>query len=494
MRRLCHVGVTLSFFAAACGLPAADLSSQELRQASWPQHQFDHRRSGYTPSGPKPPFKMLWRLGFGERISYATQPIVAGGTVYVGTKSGSLWAVDGETGEHRRLIGNAGPILHSAAFFKGRIFCCSLDGFVYALDAATGVLAWKFDSGFGISTAPLVMDNMIFAVNREGTMFALEPATGRQLWRNDLGAPCLCAPSGDKGRVFVGTEDMFVHALSAKDGAALWKSDKLYGTSFLDGHPVVHKDRVIVHTLFREGPSHASQQPWDTLFGPWWPSGREKPEVKELLDEIESAGKFPDFLVEEQDKIIAFYRENPEYMNVFVLDAATGEQPYIVPHFRDGGNGLNPLPVEGPDGRLITQFHLHGTGPAFFDVETGRILDMFSAGHLGSNDEPHGFSCSGDILFAFHKEITYQQQSCYFILSERKQVLEPWCVDNLLQAQRAHQKDDPIRVIGWSPYRLKFRDYMSLGCLLKHGCGVAIAGERFYFIREHWLDAFKGVE
>ena len=275
----------------------------------WPQLGRTPQHTSYIAEGPKMPFKMMWRRGFGERMAYAVQPVVGGGKVYVGTKSGSLFEVDGTSGESKRILKAGGSILATAAYHNGQVYCTSLDGFVYAVRAGEGAIAWKRDTGFGISTAPLVAEDKVFAVNREGKAAAFDAESGKLLWETELGAPCLGSPAYDKGRVFVGTEDMFFHALGAKDGGKAWRSEKLYGTSFLDGHPVVHRGRIVVNTLFREvcGSAHDCQ-PYKTAFGPWWWSDKDA-KATALIEQIEERKGFPESLIVEQDKISGFFSD-----------------------------------------------------------------------------------------------------------------------------------------------------------------------------------------
>jgi len=450
---------------------------------NWPQLGRTPEHISYVAEGPKMPFTMLWRRGFGERIAYAVQPIVAEGKVYVGTKSGSIFKVDAVSGDSKRLFKAGGAILATLAYADGLVYCASLDGLVYAVDADSGRVRWKYDTGFGISAAPLIAESKIFIVNRQGRAFSFNANSGEMVWQTDLGSPCLASSAYGNGKIFVGTEDMYFHALWAGDGSEVWKSEKVYGTSFLDGHPVVHKGRVVVHTLFREACRYADRvQPYDTMFGPWWWSAKDK-EGEQRIDRIYERGGFGQELIAEQDKIIEFYRQNPEYKSTFVFDCDTGEQPYIVPNFRDGGNGLNPMPALASDGNLIMQFHLHGTGIGKFDIERGRFVDVLSRDYFGNNDEPHAFAVAGDILFAVHQEISHQQGSSFWNLAERKKYDDTW-------ASRLGGAD----VYGWSPYQLRYRGYTSTGCLLKHGTSVSIAGNRFYCIRENWLDAFEGAK
>ncbi len=96
-------------------------------------------------------------------------------------------------------------------------------------------LAWyvDFDIGRGQETTPLVVDGVIYATSSWSKVYALDAASGRMLWKFDPEVPgetaikacCDVVNRGVafwNGRVFVGTLDGRLIALDAKTGQEVW--------------------------------------------------------------------------------------------------------------------------------------------------------------------------------------------------------------------------------------------------------------------------------
>jgi outer membrane protein assembly factor BamB len=111
----------------------------------------------------------------------------------------------------------------------GRAFVGSRDAFVYAVDVATGTLAWKSRTTGGVNAAPAVADGRVFVVSETETtgevrLAALDVSTGRSRWSYQQPRVAL-APSAAtvaNGIVAVGFGDLAVRAFDASSGRPLW--------------------------------------------------------------------------------------------------------------------------------------------------------------------------------------------------------------------------------------------------------------------------------
>ncbi len=240
---------------------------RNLSDKQWPQLANTPQRTNYTPMKFAPPQgKRKWSvcladINIDDRINPTVQPIIAEGRVYVGCKSGKLYALDAKTGEVQWTFRAGGPIMHTAGYAQGRVMVAAMDGGVYAVHAATGKQEWVFSNRcprapcthgrrrHGFSTAVLLAEDKVFAVDRGGRLFALNLADGKELWHYDAAAPADQSPAYDAGKVFFASEDMRVHTVKAADGAGLWRSAQLAGVSFRWFHPVVTGGKVIVRSL-----------------------------------------------------------------------------------------------------------------------------------------------------------------------------------------------------------------------------------------------------
>jgi eukaryotic-like serine/threonine-protein kinase len=52
--------------------------------------------------------------------------------------------------------------LTSPAIWSGAVYFGSGDGNIYALDAATGALKWKFQTGNVVHTSPAIVDGKLY--------------------------------------------------------------------------------------------------------------------------------------------------------------------------------------------------------------------------------------------------------------------------------------------------------------------------------------------
>jgi len=232
-------------------------------------------------------------LGVHPHRMSASSPLVVGGIVYTLTSNGvdekgkvpapaapSFLAVDRKSGEviwqsalpaDRILDGQWSNASHGVLAGRPLVLFPGGDGWLYALDPATGALRWKFDAGaiaegqpagapekgreslvaqavvvddrvfigvgqdpekgpgkgrlwaLGPTGTPLwslggdafsrtlskvaVADGLVYAADLRGFVYCLEAATGKLLWSHDLFAQVWGAPLVADGRVYIGDED-----------------------------------------------------------------------------------------------------------------------------------------------------------------------------------------------------------------------------------------------------------------------------------------------
>ena len=124
--------------------------------------------------------------------------------------------------------------------------------------------AWIFQTGDyaeNLQSTPLVIDGVMYLITPRARVFALDAATGRLIWRYMYGPPRpgLVGSFADyiqsrglavaEGRVFFGTQDNFLVALDQKTGREAWKvsidDSKQCGCN-VSGAPLVANGNVIV--------------------------------------------------------------------------------------------------------------------------------------------------------------------------------------------------------------------------------------------------------
>ncbi len=193
------------------------LLTAQLPGADWPQHRADAARSGYTAEPlpnrlqlawtyrarhtPKPAWHTSERVCF----DFASQPIVANGTVFIGSSTeDTVTAMDLKTGQTRWVFFAEGPVRFAPAAWQDRIFVASDDGYLYALAQSDGRLLWKFRGGpndrklpgnermisaWPARGGPVVLEDTVYFTSgiwpTDGVyVHALEATTGKPVWVN----------------------------------------------------------------------------------------------------------------------------------------------------------------------------------------------------------------------------------------------------------------------------------------------------------------------
>ncbi len=191
--------------------------------------------------------RLRWSYTTGEGV--VSSPVVAGGTIYIGSADvgGEVYALDAATGRLRWSY-STGGIVSSPAVTGGTIYVGTYVNYygnnssVYALDAATGHLHWFYTTGGNpeLSNSP-VTGGIIYLGDDDGTVYALNAATGRYRWSYNTGVVSFNGEEGVSslavtgGTVYLGSDDGKVHALDAATGRLRWS----YTTGGFPSSPAV---------------------------------------------------------------------------------------------------------------------------------------------------------------------------------------------------------------------------------------------------------------
>jgi outer membrane protein assembly factor BamB len=172
-------------------------------------------------------------MPFPHRWDYfQSSPTFLDGVVYVGSADGHIYAAEATTGKVLWKFKTEGRVRTSPALANGVLYCGSMDGNLYAIDAKSGQLKWKFKTAGNsffprgdVQSSPAVADGMVFFGARDGFLYAVDAASGEKKWAySHDGSWCISGPAVADGLVFVGSSDgQFVNAVDAKTGAEKWR-------------------------------------------------------------------------------------------------------------------------------------------------------------------------------------------------------------------------------------------------------------------------------
>jgi outer membrane protein assembly factor BamB len=164
-----------------------------------------------------PQGKLKWTFSAGDAIH--SSPAVCNGKVYVGSRDGYLYALDAATGEKIWAFHTASWVESSPVVVGDVVYCGSNDGYLYALDAATGVKLWSFNAILSIRSSPAVADGVVYFGCDNYNFYAVDAATGLELWHAQTGGPITASPAIDKGIVVVGSVGQLFYSFNAKNGS-----------------------------------------------------------------------------------------------------------------------------------------------------------------------------------------------------------------------------------------------------------------------------------
>ncbi len=120
----------------------------------------------------------------------------------------------------------------------------SEDFFFYALDATTGAVRWKYETGLGIASSPAVSSDAAIIGSKDGYLYALEIQTGRLRWKVQAGEFVTAPPVVGEGMVCIQAGGLL--AVDGASGNVVWRA-ALGGA--VQSAPVLAGDAIYVVSL-----------------------------------------------------------------------------------------------------------------------------------------------------------------------------------------------------------------------------------------------------
>jgi len=155
-------------------------------------------------------------------------PVFSEDRVWVADETGLIVAVNAATGrvEERFETGlriSAGPVLVGEQILVG-----TYEGEVVLLDSNSGNIVWSQRVSSEILAPPLVSDGKVVVRVLDGRIYGFDRESGRRDWVYDRNVPVLTlrgnsAPVARAGRIYIGFDDGVVAAIRASDGSLVWE-------------------------------------------------------------------------------------------------------------------------------------------------------------------------------------------------------------------------------------------------------------------------------
>lgn len=219
-------------------------------EASWsmvagnPQRTsyLDEEVSGYD-------LDVEWYRPIEAYIPQNVQIIASNGLLYISTSDG-LYALNAANGSVAWRFDTEMPLGHSPTVANNVVYVGGYDRKLHALDASSGTYLWSFDEALaGYDTNPLVVDGKVILGNQDGYMYAIgahnTSEAGQLIWKFKAGGPIRLSAAYNNGVVYFAANDNYGYALNVHTGQLIWKSSRLPGEQYQSYWPVIYQDKVI---------------------------------------------------------------------------------------------------------------------------------------------------------------------------------------------------------------------------------------------------------
>ena len=251
--KTCVVAASVS----GCSTPTAR-NSKSGDAGNWTKFRYDRRNTGYNPhaDGPSQEPQLKWSYETGNDVWGS--PVVADGTVYIGSYDHHLYAISTETGEKKWEFQAADRIDGTPAVVDDTVYFGSFDMSIYALDASTGEKRWEHPTDGLIRSSPTVVDGTLYigthcyyaecnaysqeSLSTVGYVYALDAKTGNRVWTYETNDEILSSPAAISGNVYIGSSDGEIYAIDQLTGDLNW--------SFQTGGSVYGTPAVVEETLY----------------------------------------------------------------------------------------------------------------------------------------------------------------------------------------------------------------------------------------------------
>jgi len=210
------------------------LLTTTVQAGDWPMFRHDPAHTGQADGDAEPALELLWKYKTGGAVY--SSPAVSNGVVYVGSYDKYVYALDADTGAVKWKYKTDSWIWSSPAVSNGMVYVGSRGGYVYALDANTGAMKWKYKRGDSVYSSPAVSNGVVYIGTRicgdhsganktvSNYMYALDADTGTVKWKYTTHFYAKSSPAVSNGVVYIGSDlGNNMYALDADTGAVKWK-------------------------------------------------------------------------------------------------------------------------------------------------------------------------------------------------------------------------------------------------------------------------------
>lgn len=197
---------------------------------------------------------LKWR--FSVTAPIYSSPVTDGEAIYTGTCDSSFYAVDILSGKLKWSFKTAGQIRSTALLHGTHIYFISGDGKLYCV-SKEGKLIWafagkekKYDFADYHQSSPIINNGTLYAGMGDGNLYALQAGSGQVLWKFKTGGPIHNTTVTDGSTIYFGSFDGYVYGVGINTHTARWKFKTVGHNYFpkgeVQGNPALINNTVVV--------------------------------------------------------------------------------------------------------------------------------------------------------------------------------------------------------------------------------------------------------
>ncbi|MBI4655607.1 MAG: PQQ-binding-like beta-propeller repeat protein [Elusimicrobia bacterium] len=188
----------------------------------WPTFRGNNQRTGFTAEQAYPPLTWAWEYPAGDIVS---SPVVFEDIVYFGSRDNKIYALNARTGALAWKYSTGGWVDATPTVSSNTLYVPSMDGYLYALNRLNGNLLWRAALGACSVSSPLVLDGRIFAGTGtpEKKLKVFKASTGQLLFEYPANQPVDSAPSTEGVLVYFGANDGRIYAFNKNTFSPEWE-------------------------------------------------------------------------------------------------------------------------------------------------------------------------------------------------------------------------------------------------------------------------------
>ncbi len=207
--------------AASAAPPATSAQATTQAAADWPQFRGNPKLTGMSTESVPSTLKVRWTYSAADAVD--SSAAIVGDTVYIGSHSGELLALDVADGKLKWSYKTKEPIGESSpAVSDGLVFVGDLGGTFHAVKAADGTAAWTYKTQSEIKSSPVVVGDRVLIGSYDSSLYALSKKDGKLLWKLDTQNFVHGTPAIDGEVAYLAGCDEIFRAIRLSDGQPVY--------------------------------------------------------------------------------------------------------------------------------------------------------------------------------------------------------------------------------------------------------------------------------